>query len=935
MAELMATEIIGRDEELGSIQAFFERTQDGPAAVVLSGQPGIGKTILWEAGVEQAERTFGRVLSHRSAEAEASLSFTGLSDLLEPVFEELAQSLAPLRRRALEVALLLTEPERDGPGPDQRAIGLGLLDALRILAEREPVVLALDDLQWLDPTSAVVLQIALRRLRAERVGLLATVRTSPDTSNALELGRSFPVERITRISLVPLSLGALHHLLRSRLGLELARPELVHVQEASAGNPFFALELGRELVRIGSRPVAGRALPVPESLTELLGGRLSRLPTDTGDVILFAAALARPTVDVVAAAHGDRETVHDALAIASREGVVGLDEARIRFVHPLLASICYEQAPIWKRRAVHRALAAAVSDVEERARQMALSVDGPDAVAATYLDEAAEQAKARGATAAAAGHSQLAADLTRADANARRRRLMRAASFHRLAGDPERAHEILGELLPDAASGGERADVLFELALTRRAGAPAMIELCDQALREVPDDDVRGSRILAYRSFIHLFRADVGQGLVDARAALERAERVADPTLIAVAIARVGHAEVWAAAENTPGLVERGAEIERSLGLSLEYYESPRVALARLLGGSGEVERAYGIWQEMGQSALERGDEGTRGQVLWRQSLLEWYMGDWHTALDHCVEALEIAEQAQDEHHRIFMGRIKALVETDLGLVEQARASAEGGLLLAEEVSDEVNVFACLGVLGRLELALGNLGAAGSRLRDVPERALALGYNDPTAPFWADAIETLVALGEQERARRYLQSYDLHANRIGDPWAVAAAARCRGLIAVAEGDVAEGFAAFETALSILEGRPYAFERGRTLYCLGAARRQAQQRKAARRALEQALAIFESVDAPLWVEKARAELRRISGRRAAADELTETERRVAELAARGRTNKEIAAELFMGISTVEAHLSRVYRKLGIRSRAQLGEWANQRDDVVQA
>jgi DNA-binding CsgD family transcriptional regulator len=236
-------------------------------------------------------------------------------------------------------------------------------------------------------------------------------------------------------------------------------------------------------------------------------------------------------------------------------------------------------------------------------------------------------------------------------------------------------------------------------------------------------------------------------------------------------------------------------------------------------------------------------------------------------------------------------------------------------------MSDEVNVLTCSGVLGRLELALGNLEAAGAYLRDIPGRALSLGYNDPTAPFWGDAIETLVSLGELEHARDYLGPYEQHSARVGDPWAVAVAARSGGLLAGAEGDVAGASAAFERALAELDGQPFPLERARTLLCLGVVRRQAQQKRGAREALERALAIFEELGARLWAEKARSELRRISGRRAPSDELTETEQRVAGLAAQGRTNKEIASELYMGVSTVEAHLSHVYRKLGVR-RAEL-------------
>jgi len=209
------------------------------------------------------------------------------------------------------------------------------------------------------------------------------------------------------------------------------------------------------------------------------------------------------------------------------------------------------------------------------------------------------------------------------------------------------------------------------------------------------------------------------------------------------------------------------------------------------------------------------------------------------------------------------------------------------------------------------------LAAAAGYLRDLPGRLHAAGSNDPTLPVWADAIETLVALGELEQARAYLEPWELHARRLGSPLALEAVLRCRGLLVAAEGDLEGALESFDTVLSKQPEPPWPFERARTLLSLGTVRRQAQQRRAARKALEQALTTFEQLGARLWAEKARAELRRISGRRAAPDELTETERRVAELAARGRTNKEIAAELYMGVSTVEAHLSHIYRKLGVR------------------
>jgi ATP/maltotriose-dependent transcriptional regulator MalT len=309
--------------------------------------------------------------------------------------------------------------------------------------------------------------------------------------------------------------------------------------------------------------------------------------------------------------------------------------------------------------------------------------------------------------------------------------------------------------------------------------------------------------------------------------------------------------------------------------------------------------------------------------------VLEWLAGHWQLALDRATTAHELGEQLHGAHSG-FTGRWKALVEADLGLVEQARASAEQSLAHAQASSNESFVIVILGVLGRLELSLGNLEAAGDCLRELPRRLKASGMKDPTQPIWPDTIETLVALGELDQARAYLEDYERYAVRLRSPLAMEVALRCRGLVCAADGDTAGALAAFERALTDRSDPPWVFERGRTLLCLGTVRRQAQQKKAAREVLEQALSIFEELGARLWAEKARAELRRISGRRTAA-ELTETERQVAELAAQGSSNKEIAAQLFMGVSTVEAHLSRVYRKLGVRSRNGLGpELAKHRD-----
>ena len=828
-----------------------------------------------------------------------------------------------------DVAVRVDQPGDDGRAMSRTtrapvAIGLAVHDVLHALARQGSVLVAIDDVQWLDPATRVTLEIAVRRLREDPIGLLVTTRRAKDVAVPLGLERSLSDDRLTVLPVGPLSLGAVHRLLNDRLGLELSRSMLARVREGCGGNPYFALELGRELRRAEGR-TGDRGLRVPESLRELLGGRLAQLPADVADVLLEVAALARPTVELVAAADGDLSRVRNAISLAVAEEVVELDDSRVRFAHPLLASICYERAPIWKRRAIHRALAAVVVDLEERARHLALAAEGPDPSVALVLEAAAGSAATRGATAAAAELFELAGQLTAADPDQARQRRLRAAGFHRLAGDLGRGRALLDDLLGEASPGAERADVLFELAAAWTSDIPTQVELYEQARTDVEGDDTRSARWLAFRGWVRLLESDTVNALVDARAALEKAERVGDPALLATVIARLGQIEMWAG-EVTAGLLERGAEIEQHEGLALDYMTSPRFWLARFRIRQGELTEARAMLSAMESETAARGDEQTRVLVVWYRSLVEWFGGNWQRALELASEAYEVGEQTQCPNNRGWKGRLKALIEADLGLVEQARASANEGVAEMAAVGNEMFTILSLAVVGRLELALGNFREAGRYLAELPSRLLSSGLNDPTQPVWADAIETLIALGEREQARGYLDAYERNSVRTGSAWAVAAATRCRGLLAAAEGDLPGAFDRFDRALVQLDEQPFPFERARTLLCLGCVRRQALQKKAARQVLEQAHEIFDELGAQLWATKARAELARISGRRASGDALTETEARVAALAASGRSNKEIAAELFMGVSTVEAHLSHVYRKLGIRSRAGLGTWA---------
>ena len=912
--------VIGRDEALGSIRAFLAAAERGAAALVLAGEAGIGKTILWEEGVGEAERRFDRVLTCRGVEAEAALSFSGLSDLLSDVVADVAPLLLPVRRRALEVALLLAEPGEDVP--DARAIGVALLDVLRILAERGPVLVAIDDVQSLDSASAGAIGLALRRLRVERVGFLVTVREALDVAMPFDFERILPEDRLRRVVLGPLGVDALHRLLRGRLGLELARPEVARVGEASGGNPFFALEIGRELARTDVALDSELPLPVPASLGRLLRKRLERLPREMREVLLIASLAGRPTADVVARAYGGHANALAALELAAREGVVVLEGHRVRFGHPLFGSVCHQAAPVWRRQAVHRSLAGVVADPEERARHLALSSDRPDPGVASELDAAAEHAAARGATAAAASLAELAAAMTPADRlEERRRRRFSAAWFHRFAGDFQRACAIFEQLLGEVPPGVERSDVLYALATTGRADLATRVRLCTDALSEAAGDNVRLAQILGFRAISRWVNGDVPGALRDAREGLQRAERVGDLVLVATALCRVGLIETMAL-EITPGLLQRGCAIEERLERPLLFHDSPRLMSAVQLTLQDELDRAAEMLEAMERDAVARGDEHARAFAVLQMIYRDWYAGRWRSALDHAAVALEMAEQTGELQYAAMACSFTASVEADAGLVEQARATAQRGLACAEQMRDEVFGILNLAALGAVELALGNLDEADRTLRELPSRLLATGHRQPgPVDVWPNTIETLITLGALEQARAYLTQYEALA-ALASRRARASAARCAGLIAAAEGDTAAAFAAFDRSLAELGPVQYPLERARTLLALGSVHRQAKHKRLARDALDRALAIFDELGAPLWAEKARTELGRISGRRPASGELSETEERVAALAAEGRSNRQIAAELYMSVRTVEAHLSHIYRKLGVRRRAEL-------------
>jgi DNA-binding CsgD family transcriptional regulator len=910
--------IVGREVELARLTDFLA-AGEGLVATLLEGVAGIGKTTLWRAGVEAGRYGGYRVLACRPAGAEAELSYAALGDLIAPVLGELLPALPSPQRWALQVALLMREP--GGPPPDQRAIAVALLGALGALSRESPVLVAVDEAQWVDAASAGVLEFALRRLERRRVKVLAAVRTEEHRAAPLRLERVLTADQIDRVLVGPLSLGALHRLLRARLRVALPRPSLVRVHEASGGNPFYALELGRALIERERRPDASRHLSIPDSLDELLHARLARLAGPVRHLVAAASAMSDPTVSALAAATASTPgELLSNLDAATAAGIVVVEADRVRFTHPLLASSAYWHAGSAERRILHLRLAHSTAHLEERARHMALAADGPSEEVAVALDAAAQQAAARGAIVAAAELADLALGATPdSDPAGVQRRQAQLAERYFEAGDRARARHILEEILPGVSHGGARADVLLLLARTRD-DTDGQAELCRAALREAGDDPIRLARVHRRLAETAARGMDQRTALEHARAAVEAAERAGDASMLASSLAYVGLFETFLG-EITPGLLERAVELEERAGY-LPEYESPSMVMGYRLIHQDQFEDAR-AWLEMADArALVQDDFTSRLTIALHLAELEIGVGRWERAAEHAAEGYALADELDSDHARCALLYVTAKAEALLGRLDSAGAAARRGIELARSSKSEIYEFNNRRVLGLVALSVEDWAAAAAWLGPLLEfesvRSRRVGFY----ALLPDTIEAFVGIGKLEQAGELVQLLGQTAQRLDRPYLVACASRCRGLLLASEGDLDAAIIALEEALVAHDRLPDPFERARTLLALGRIERRARRRRDARQSLEAALAVFEELGAGPWRDQARRELSRIGGRAPSTGALTPTEEQVAALVAEGRTNREAAAALYLSEHTIEGHLSRIYSKLGVRSRAEL-------------
>jgi DNA-binding CsgD family transcriptional regulator len=897
----MTVETVGRQTELASIHSFLDRVAEGPLALVLEGDAGIGKSTLWLEGVGVARTRGFRVLVSRPAEAERRLTNAALGDLFESVLESVLPALPAPRRHAFEVALLVEEAAQDF---DPRTLGVAVRSALEVLAAEGPVVLAIDDDQWLDPSSASALAFALRRLDECAILLLLTRRLG-ENAETPDLERAIRADRVERLHVGPLSLGAIHQLLQRHLALTLARPTLLRVHETSGGNPFYALELARTL---GAEVDPAQPLRVPESLEELVRARLDKLPPATRDALLLAAAVARPSSELLASLQVTERVLAPALAAR----VIERTDETVRFAHPLLASVVYHGVSADERRRAHGRIALVAADPLERARHVALSTASPDTKIAGILEDAAALASTHSTPIAAAELAEHALRLTPPSAHGdRHRRALAAARVQRSAGEWTRARRTLADLLAERRAGSWRAEALVLLAELESVGRSA--SLLEEALREAPSPALR-SDIHCRLAWATRFKPSSDH----ARAALELAEQLHDDVLrrrarTVQAILRwfAGEAaateDLPAQARDFPSAVG-GEQLVREATLAFvnTLASFPKREEARAL-----LEREYEEWRER--------DEPRSSRALWGLAWFEFWAGRWALGAEYAARARDISVQYGLEVPQDHLP--SAVIAVHRGELGPAREHSERALRLSQE---QVGMrppqhMAVLGLVARWS---GDLSGAMEWLGEADRQAAAFGWGEPSVRWWSgDQIELLLELGRIQDAIRVLDVWEADAARVAREWVLAHVTRCRGLVAAAQGEVDRAGSLLGRAVAQHNEVGDPFGAARASLGLGILRRRDRKKRGSREAIEAALEGFDQLGAATWVVKARSELGRIGGR-TREEGLTPAERRVAALVVEGRTNREVAAALFVTERTVASHLSHVYAKLGVRSRTEL-------------
>ncbi|UMB69212.1 helix-turn-helix transcriptional regulator [Mycobacterium paraterrae] len=912
----MGGETPERAGDFRAVTEFLERAQAGAAGLVVEGEAGIGKTTLMLGATAEAESRGFRVLSAQGSPAEVTYAYAAVADLLRDVDDGMWSELPALQRYALERARV-GEVDGGGPATDERTVAIAVLAVIQRCSTHAPILVSIDDAQWLDASSRAAISFVARRL-AGPVGMALSFRTGdPESADDRSWLRFHRPETVTQARIRPLGRRAVHALVTDRLGHALPRPIMTRIYEVSGGNPLFALELAAS----AADDVTATAIDLPDSLAALVRRRIGHADDDAAAVLLATACSAAPTVETLARAT-DKSTddVVEILDAMEHSRTIVVDGQRVRFRHPLFASGVYTDAAPSTRRAMHRKLAALVDRPEVRARHLALAAATGDAAVLAALDAAADATIAQGAPAVAAELLELAMKLGGDDVWRR----IRAGELYFRAGSIAAARALLRAALADAPPGALRCMALMWLGGVQAydddmAGA---VETMTQAIKEVGDNAVLGllCRLRLALALVMTDRLNDAIRLVED--AVELADQLGVPSLQSQA------RSIWVAGTFVAGWgvdyekLKTALEFEDPLSGATTFFRASAVE-AMVSGYVGALDRARTQMQAVQKQML---DGGTEVDIIWAAvhlAAIDIWAGRYQDAADAAEEALERAEQMGGRFALVTAWTPRCAVAAYAGREAEARGLCQLAIDTSYEIGAPQMAKEPRSSLAFLEVSLGNYPAALVVLKpDLDAFDGTGGTEIEGGRHLPDAIEALTAVGRADEAEPLVEALERNGIHHDRPWMLAMGARGRGHLFAARGDLGGAQRAVEQAMAQHERLPMPFEKARTQLLLGQVQRRRRRRQEATASLREALGTFERLGTPLWAARAQADLDRLDSPRGDGRGLSAAELRTAKLAAAGRSNKQIAAELFISEKTVEMYLSAAYRKLGVRSRAGL-------------
>jgi DNA-binding CsgD family transcriptional regulator len=904
--------IVGRRAELDAARQFLGDLSNGPAHLVYEGPAGIGKSTVWAAALGLARNEVSAVLVTRPSTGDTAVPWAGLSDLLGSVGPDTLASLPEPQRRAIEIALSRREPEANPL--DELSVRLGTLAILQALAGGGPLVLAIDDLQWLDSATSGVLAFALRRVAPARVGLLAAHRVAAgdpladaQPAAADPLLAAMHDDSVTRVIVGPLAEDPLRAIVRDQLGVAGPQAVVDEICRVSGGNPLYAIELARS----GDLAPATGILSVVEA-------RFAALSERARDIAV-AVAVAGPISWADLKALADDPISERDLDATIRAGFLVSSAGKINFTHPLLAAIVHGAASEPARQRLHGAFAERFPDRQEAPRHLAAATTSPDASVARVLDAAADRARRRGAPRVAATLYAEGARLTPADdADARARREIEAALAAFAAGDVVDARRLL-EGVGERSGGSRRAEALQRLAgvIWAAEGDRAGMEAFQRALPAAAAHPAIEGDIHDNLAWLVCWAGDMPKAYEHVQTAREIAERLGDPALLARVLDKVGQIEFQTGRSTGLEASARAIEYEASIGPAGEATLNRLVILMwsdRLIEARESLEAAL-------IRARAEGNVRLRQDLINVLGITEYRAGNWTLARKWIDEALDYAVAFGFGTEGIR--RTRALVDVGEGNSDSALATVAETLPKARENGDAWAVIRYLAIAGGAHLGLGDATAAADALDESWALCEQVGVEEPGIfRVGADTVEALVAAGRLDRAEAVLARFEGQSEAVARPWGIATAARASALLEAARGNLEAALERSKAAVQLSESLGQPIELGRAQLVAGTIERRAGRRSEARAHLEEAVEVFERLGANAWRVRAAAELGRISGRAPSMGGLTPTEERVAALVAEGLTNQEVAARLFVTVRTVETNLTRIYQKLGVRSRTEL-------------